>query len=141
MRIQAYTMHCQNGLASFALYFTTTATTKMSLLLLYYRLFYPTRRFRIAIYISSFIVIAWWIAVVFADIFQCVPIQAFWDFRMKYTSDTKCLSTVTFSIGTGVSNLITDVMVLCLPIPMVWSLRTTRAQKISLTGIFMLGFL
>ena len=51
-------------LANFALYFTTTATIKISLLLLYYRLFFPSRRFRMAVYAAAAIVIAWWIALV-----------------------------------------------------------------------------
>lgn len=74
-----------------------------------------------------------------ADIFQCVPINAFWDRKIAKTA--KCMDTVTFSIGTGVSNLATDIVVLCLPMPMVWSIRTTRTQKITLTGVFLLGFL
>ncbi|KAL9135281.1 MAG: hypothetical protein Q9175_003530 [Cornicularia normoerica] len=134
-------IHCQNGLASFALYFTTTATIKISLLLLYYRLFSPSRRFRMAVYATAVIVVAWWIAVLFADIFQCVPVQAFWDFRVNNHKTARCMDTVTFSIGTGVSNLVTDIMVLSLPLPMVWSLRTNQMQKITLTGIFLLGFL
>ena len=78
---------------------------------------------------------------VLTDIFQCVPVHAFWDFHSKGIATSKCMNTITFSIGAGVSNLVTDVMVLCLPMPMVWSLRTTRVQKVILTGIFMLGFL
>ena len=86
-------------------------------------------------------VVAWWIAVLFADIFQCVPVNAFWDNGIKNVKTARCMSTVHFSIGTGVINLVTDFMVLCLPIPMVWSLRTNRTQKIAMTGIFLLGFL
>ena len=52
-----------------------------------------------------------------------------------------CMNTITFSIGTGVSNLLTDIIVLSLPIPMVWSLKQNRTQKITMTGIFLLGFL
>ncbi|CAD6572283.1 MAG: hypothetical protein ASARMPRED_005221 [Alectoria sarmentosa] len=134
-------LHFQkNGLANVALYFTTNATIKISLLLLYYRLFFPSRPFRIALYNTAIIVVAWWIAVLFADIFQCVPVNAFWDNGIKNVKTARCMSTVHFSIGTGVINLVTDVMVLCLPIPMVWSLRTNRTQKIAMTGIFLLGF-
>ncbi|KAL9072594.1 MAG: hypothetical protein Q9161_003452 [Pseudevernia consocians] len=134
-------LHFQkNGLANFALYFTTNATIKISLLLLYYRLFSPSHPFRIAVYTTGVIVIAWWIAVFFADIFQCVPANAFWNFEAQNAKTARCMSTITFSIGTGVSNLVTDIMVLCLPMPMVWSLRTDRTQKLTLTGIFLLGF-
>lgn len=94
-----------------------------------------------AVYATAVTVVAWWIAVLFADLFQCVPMNAFWDIEVKYTKTARCMSTVDFSIGTGVSNLVTDIMVLCLPMPMVWFLKTSRTQKITLTGIFLLGFL
>ncbi|KAM0800100.1 hypothetical protein BDR22DRAFT_852859 [Usnea florida] len=132
----------KNGLANFALYFTTTATIKISLLLLYYRLFFPSRPFRIAVYTAAAIVLAWWIAVLFADIFQCVPVEAFWEIHGNnmFHNTATCMNTITFSIGTGVSNLLTDIIVLSLPIPMVWSLKQNRTQKITMTGIFLLGF-
>lgn len=43
------------------------------------------------------------------------------------------------TLASGVLNLLTDVLILCLPIPMVWGLNTTKAQKVTLTGIFLLG--
>ena len=48
---------------------------------------------------------------------------------------------VAFSVGSGVTNLLTDVMILCLPMPMVLFLHTNRTQKLILTGIFFAGVL
>ena len=132
-------MHrCKAALATFVMYFTTTATIKASLLLLYYRYFGISRPFRIALYISAGLIVCWYLAVLFASIFQCVPVAAFWDRNIK---NPKCVNLALFSTMTGVTNLLTDVIVLCLPMPMVWTLHTNKTQKMTLTGIFLLGFL
>ena len=128
----------QVSLAELALYFTTSALIKSSLLLLYYRYFGVSRPFRIALYISAGVIVCWYLAVFFATIFQCVPVAAFWDKNIK---NKRCVNLSYFSTDTGVTNLLTDVMILCLPMPMVWTLHTNRTQKVTLTGIFSLGFL
>lgn len=130
--------HMQASLAFLALYFTTLALIKASLLLLYYRYFSVSRPFRIALYISAGVIVCWYLAVFFATIFQCVPVAAFWDRHIK---NKKCVNLSAFSTDAGVTNLVTDVMILCLPMPMVWTLHTNRTQKVTLTGIFLLGFL
>ncbi|KAL2038945.1 hypothetical protein N7G274_008285 [Stereocaulon virgatum] len=101
-------------------YFTTSATTKASLILL-----------------STGIIVSYYISLFFTTIFQCVPVAAFWDHTIK---NPKCVDLSAFSLGSGIANLLTDVMVLCLPMPMVWSLHTNRTHKLILTGIFLLGF-
>ena len=134
---RAYT-HMQASLALLSLYFTTLALIKASLLLLYYRYFGVSRPFRIALYISAGVTVCWYLAVFFANIFQCVPVAAFWDRNIK---NKKCVNLSQLSTDAGVTNLLTDVMILCLPMPMVWTLHTNRTQKVTLTGIFLLGFL
>lgn len=130
--------HFKTGLANFILYFTTSATIKASLLLLYYRCFAISRPFRLALYVSTVVIICWYLSVVIATIFQCVPVAAFWDGNIK---NAKCMELLHFSTASGVTNFLTDVMILCLPMPMVWMLHTNRTQKMTLTGIFLLGFL
>ncbi|KAK3174435.1 hypothetical protein OEA41_001681 [Lepraria neglecta] len=127
----------KTGLANFILYFTTSAAIKASLLFLYYRYFGISKPFRLALYISAGIIFCWYMSVFFATIFQCIPVAAFWDRTIK---NPKCMDLVAFSVGSGVTNLLTDVMILCLPMPMVWFLHTNRTQKLILTGIFLLGF-
>ena len=128
----------QNGLANFCFYFTAEATIKASLLALYYRLFGVNKRFRLAANISSIVVGIWYFSVLFAGIFQCRPPAAFWN---KDITNAQCVDLVGFSIGSAITNLLTDVLVLCLPMPMIWSLHLTSQQKWSLTGVFALGFL
>ncbi len=132
-------MHtCKAALASLTMYFTTTATIKASLLLLYYRYFGISRPFRIVLYVSASVIVCWYLGVFIASLLQCVPMAAFWDRSIK---NAKCMSIAQFSSATGITNLLTDFIILCLPMPMVWTLHTNKTQKITLTGIFLLGFL
>lgn len=84
------------------------------------------------------LVVLWWIASFVDTIFQCVPVQASWD---KSIQNAKCQNIRKAALGTGVSNLILDVLFLALPVPMIWKLQVERKIKVSLTGIFLLGAL
>ena len=39
----------------------------------------------------------------------------------------------------GSLNVITDAVILGLPLPLLWKLNTTKLQKLQLTGIFLTG--
>lgn len=124
------------AIGNLTLWLSTAAATKASLLLLYYRLFSPSPRFRLAVYIGAVTVFCQWFSLALVTIFQCRPIAAFWNHAIR---DAKCINLPLFTVVSGVMNLLTDVLILCLPIPMVWGLNTTKAQKVTLTGIFLLG--
>ena len=126
------------SLANLSLWLATAAATKASLLLLYYRLFSPSKRFRLAVRIGAVVVFCQWFSLTLVGIFQCTPVKAFWDHNVQ---GAKCINLPRFTIASGVLNLLTDVLILCLPGPMVWGLNTTVAQKITLTGMFLLGIL
>ena len=126
------------SLANISLWLATAAVTKASLLLLYYRLFSPIKRFRLAIRVGAVIVFCQWFSLTLVCIFQCIPVKAFWDQNVQ---GAKCIDLPRFTIASGVLNLLTDVLILCLPVPMVWGLNKNVAQKITLTGIFLLGML
>ena len=128
----------KTSIANITLWLATAAATKTSLLLLYYRLFSPSQRFSLAIYIGAAIVFCQWLSLTLATIFQCRPVSAFWD---RTVQGAECINLSRFELVSGVLNLLTDVLILCLPLPMVWGLNTTEAQKLTLTGIFLLGVL
>ncbi|KAG8525603.1 uncharacterized protein KY384_009247 [Bacidia gigantensis] len=60
------------------------------------------------------------------------PISHYW-YRTK---PGHCLNTDTFLLGSGAVNTILDFLVIMLPIPLLWRLKTTASQKGVLTGIF-----
>jgi hypothetical protein len=79
----------------------------------------------------------------FAIIFQCIPVQAGWDFTMRPpTGDAKCYDPEIFkNVGVFNSsvNIATDLLFALIPIPMVWRLQVTIQTRIGLGVILSLG--
>lgn len=44
-----------------------------------------------------------------------------------------------FFVGIAVPNIVTDALILAMPVPQLLRLQRTTSQKIALIGIFMLG--
>ncbi|KAJ5820243.1 hypothetical protein N7474_005834 [Penicillium riverlandense] len=122
-------------LASQIIYFLNAVFTKAALLLLYYRIFGVVKHFRWALCATWFLVIGYFIACTIVSIAECLPVAKFWN----PSGPGSCIDMVAFFRWNGVTNLILDVLVLCLPFPMAWRLQMTTRQKLILTGIFMLG--
>ncbi|KAL8766381.1 MAG: hypothetical protein Q9209_006815 [Squamulea sp. 1 TL-2023] len=110
---------------------------KISILLLYIRIFGRLRYFRLLAYIIGIFSICWSVMVILVLSFQCRPVQYIWDKSVKGT----CINVPLFFILGSAPNVFTDFVLLVLPMPAVWNLHTTKAQKISLTAIFLLGSL
>ncbi|KAF2108557.1 hypothetical protein BDV96DRAFT_587417 [Lophiotrema nucula] len=107
---------------------------KFSILAFYWRLFSVAAR--VPILIASFIVFAWLMALNFLVIFTCTPVRASWDITI---ATAKCLSLKGIYIGGSVPNVITDAILILMPIPYVWRLHAPVAQRIVLAGMFLLG--
>jgi hypothetical protein len=116
-------------------YLFTTALTKVSILLLYRRLFTPF--LHIATLVVGLIICAWCISGVLVTSLQCDPISAVWDFEL----DADCIDPVAFSLAIALSGVLTDLIVLVLPLQMVWRLHLPIRKKLVLSVIFSLGSL
>ncbi|KAH7336337.1 hypothetical protein BKA65DRAFT_552994 [Rhexocercosporidium sp. MPI-PUGE-AT-0058] len=76
-------------------------------------------------------------------IFQCLPVNAAWDFMLRFDPKTKCYSTSVYrSIGlfNGAINIFTDLLFATLPIPVILALQINIRTKISLICILSLGY-
>ena len=116
------------------LYASAITSIKLSILLFYQRLF-TTPKFLLATRVLGAICVAWWFAVVIIQIFSCRPVQGLWDTSL----DAKCVDPTFYFIGVAVPNIVTDMVILSLPIQMVWRLHTSLAQKIALSITFLTG--
>ena len=128
----------QTLIATQLLYYCAQTTIKISLLLMYYRTFSVNGRFRIALYAAGTVTIMWFLASFWDTIFQCTPIEASWNHSIP---NAKCQDMEKAALGTGISNLILDVLFIALPIPAIWDLKLPKKIKVSLTAIFLLGIL
>ncbi|KAJ5092169.1 hypothetical protein NUU61_007039 [Penicillium alfredii] len=108
---------------------------KMALILFYVRIF-PVRKFQIFAYIVGSVVVALGVAVLFETIFQCRPIPYNWD---KTISGGSCVEHTDIYRYVSPVNVVTGVLILVMPMPLVWRLHIPRGQKIALTVVFLLG--
>ena len=84
------------------------------------------------------LVASWAIAFTSAAAAQCRPPAYFWEsFELEYPGH--CIQVQLMYQGLAYSDLILDVLVLALPIPMVISLHMPWKTKIKVIDIFMLG--
>ncbi|KAM0816202.1 putative Integral membrane protein [Seiridium cardinale] len=116
------------------LYVVSLAMIKYTILAFYWRLLCV--RARIPILIAVFIVTAWALSIICLVIFTCSPIEAQWDLTIV---DSKCISLGVVYVSGSIPNVVTDVIILLLPIPYVWRLQAPLAQRFILGGMFMLG--
>ncbi|KAM0796944.1 hypothetical protein BDR22DRAFT_811162 [Usnea florida] len=116
------------------MYFVILCLVKYSILAFYRRMF--ARNVRMPVYILAGFVTAWGISMILVTIFQCDPVSGFWN---RGEPAHCAVSDYAFFIGNAVPNIITDVAILSLPLPFIFRLHRTQAQKIALAGIFLLG--
>ncbi|MCJ1320455.1 hypothetical protein MMC15_005794 [Xylographa vitiligo] len=109
-------------------------TIKVAILLFYYRLF-PRELFRKIIYGVGAFVLMCFVSTFFGFLFQCVPIQSFWEQRIAH----HCFMQDQFYLAVAVLSVVSDVVILVMPIPMVWALHTSKERKIGLSLVFLLG--
>ncbi|KAF9775280.1 hypothetical protein IL306_006648 [Fusarium sp. DS 682] len=81
------------------------------------------------------VVVGYSIGGIGATIWQCVPIKGAWDKSV----DATCIDSNKFWVAYAVLNILTDVMVLGLPILPIMRLQTSAREKLLLCCIFLLG--
>ncbi|KAK1983429.1 hypothetical protein LZ30DRAFT_588429 [Colletotrichum cereale] len=108
---------------------------KLSFLCQYYRVMVVPRLRKIYA-VALVIVGAWSTSQLCISALQCLPVSGFWDKSVK----AKCIPNQPQWYINAAGNIITDVAVFALPMPIFWHLRLPRKQKILLMGIFSLGF-
>ncbi|KAM0450434.1 hypothetical protein ACHAO4_006410 [Trichoderma viride] len=95
----------------------------------------------IDLWIDDWLIIA---ALILVTILQCQPTSAWWE-RFNPThplqpEDYKCtVDSVKFFYGNAIPTIVTDILILLLPLPYITTLQLPRGQKWALAGIFCVG--
>lgn len=110
--------------------------TKISILLLYLRIFI-TDWFQRTCRIFIAIVIAFTFGTVISSVFQCAPIAFAFDKTKKGT----CIDLTAFWYANAAFNILSDITIILLPVPVVKKLQLPPQQKVLLCGIFAIGLL
>lgn len=110
--------------------------TKTSILIFYLRMSRNTQKvLRIASYVTLGIVNIAGVVLTFLNAFQCNPVYAAYETE----SNGKCISIVTLYLCSAPVNIITDLAILVLPIPVLTGMRLPQRQKTVLVFTFALG--
>jgi len=117
------------------LYNATLMSAKVTFLLQYYRVF-TLRKMRIIVLAALSIIGCWCLSQLLVVIFNCNPIHKFW----KPETPGTCIPNLPFWYINAAGNIVTDVAIFILPLPVLSSLNLRKAQKLVLMGIFSLGF-
>ncbi|KAI0872895.1 hypothetical protein GGS24DRAFT_518089 [Hypoxylon argillaceum] len=116
---------------------------KLAILLLWRRLFGKAmpfiKTFNIVYYIMIFIVVAWTVAFFFETVFQC---GTNWSLNWApiFVFLTRCTASLNVLTVYGVTDILTDLIIIAMPIPLIWSLQMDNRKKVAVTAIFALGF-
>lgn len=127
-------------------YVTATTFIKLSLLFQYLRIFERGTAIRRLCIILIVIISLWGLAYAFMAWVPCFPVPDMWE---KLSTNTKCYSfgskkpgdlVVSFESHTA-ANMIFDVIVLAIPIPLYFEKNTTHKTKMGLMAILFMGCL
>jgi hypothetical protein len=88
------------------------------------------------------VICVWGISFLFATIFECYPTDNIW-LAMVGSPEraAHCYTTLPMIYASAILNMIIDVAILSIPMPLVWRLQMPLRQKIAVSAIFLLGSL
>ena len=107
---------------------------KISILSLYTSLF-PSRRFILLCYATMAVTSAYFLSVLLETFLLCQPVQFNWDKSIAGT----CEGQNTAYLVAGITNLLIDVFVVVMPMPMLFGLRMSLRKRLGVVGMFSLG--
>ncbi|MCJ1460657.1 hypothetical protein MMC28_011039, partial [Mycoblastus sanguinarius] len=125
--------YSETYIATITAYAACIVLTKSSILYFYNRIF-PSKSLVRTSWALEFIIVVYNVAVVLTTALECIPFSSLWTGKKD-----NCIRTVLPFTILGAVNVITDVLILALPIKFVVNLRMRTARKIQVCGIFLLG--
>lgn len=118
-------------------YYNTMVLAKFSYLFFYLRIF-VSRSFRLAAWACMACAAAYWLGSMLQVFLLCHPFAANWN---QGIPGAHCASqNVAFST-IGAFNLVTDLMIIVLPLHFIRKLHMSRIMRVGLSAIFCVGFL
>ncbi|KAB8242391.1 hypothetical protein BDV35DRAFT_28515 [Aspergillus flavus] len=128
------TIYLKIGWSNSLVYSSCIAFVKFSVLALYKRLFSTPRMIFAANIVAGFVIL-WWLSVCVVGILLCLPVNKFWD----PTVPGSCLDSAQYYYGQQIPNILTDAVLLVMPLKFVWALPISKTQRLLLSGVFVTG--
>ncbi|KAK3322918.1 hypothetical protein B0H66DRAFT_620861 [Apodospora peruviana] len=103
--------------------------------LFFYRRVFVSEAIRIPTLVLIVIIALYDVAQILILWIRCLP------FSLPWYEDVDCMMPWTLCLPSAIFSIITDVLVIAMPMPGLWHLRMNRSDKIRLTCVFSGGFL
>lgn len=127
---------------SIIIYNPTVFFIKLSILLQYLRVFVPSRKANMGMFLAVYSVILAMLIFYLVDtafnIFLCRPRQKLWDPLMDGGS---CYDLFASMQATAIFNVVSDIAILVLPISTIWKLQIPPKKKMAIFVVFATGLL
>ncbi|KAH7389419.1 hypothetical protein DE146DRAFT_619851 [Phaeosphaeria sp. MPI-PUGE-AT-0046c] len=107
---------------------------KSSILIMYKNIF-AVRKFQIVVYVVLVLVVGWTISFSISHLFTCYPITAF----IEPYYNNNCVETVPMFLALLFTDVIADIVILILPIPMVLNVKMELKKKLAVIFMLALG--
>ncbi|TVY39056.1 Satratoxin biosynthesis SC1 cluster protein [Lachnellula occidentalis] len=124
------------------LYGPTMFTVKLSILLQYMRIFVPGREGNMAMFVLIHTVLwadlAFYTVDTLFEIFSCSPRALNWN---KLIDHGSCFNVEALIISAGAINVISDCVILFLPVYSIWRLNLSTKKKVQIIAVFAFGLL
>ena len=113
--------------------------SKLSILLQYMKLFIPnhTGKTYWSIHFLIWSNLLFYLAIMLAQIMECLPREKIWD----PTVPGHCIDFTAVLIAGAVINVISDFLILVLPIGKIWQLQMSPKRKLGVSAVFTAGLL
>ncbi|KAI0412993.1 hypothetical protein F5X98DRAFT_379247 [Xylaria grammica] len=117
------------------LFATIVSLIKLSILH-FYSVIFPQRSFHRFTYVAMFCCIVFWLGSLFGTAFLCIPPYKRW----LENTPGHCNDQIPMYVAIVTGDLLTDLIVIGLPMPILWGLHLPLAKKIPIILAFGLGF-
>ena len=108
--------------------------TKVSILLLYSRLFAPSRKSMTYFFIQLLLCfnVLFYTAITLVKIFECTPRRKIWE----KSTPGRCINIAALLYVTGTVNVCSDIAILILPLNVIWHLHLPMKRRVGVSAAF-----
>ena len=117
---------------------TAVTTIRAAIIFLYIQMFSSVRWFLITCYVVLAVNMTFGTSAIIANCLICRPITYRWAASLV---DGSCGDQKLLDMCIAVLNLLQDIVVVVLPMPVLWGLQIMRRQKVSMSCLFGIGIL
>ena len=119
------------------LYDCAISFPKLAALFFYARVLGINRRFKMWLWVTGGLILAWWVSAILTAIFQCTPVERAW----LPDAPGVCINFGYWYMLTCLASVLIDLIVLIMPLPLIWKLQLKPMKKLGVTLVFVSGYL